>query len=243
MYQDHSAFEKPENENVKIWRFVDFAKFVDMLHNKAIFFCRANLLGDPFEGKYTNFMIETFIKNAKNLDDKKMFEKFFVNSANEFIRTMFISCWYTGDVEPYGMWKSYTRSNQAVVIQSTFKKFIESFHKSGFSVFCGKVKYRDYDKDMIPYDNAFHPLMYKRNNFQHESELRAIVTNFDLLSGNKEYPTGYNVPVDLGVLIEEIRTAPQSESWFKKLVTATVTKYGLDKPIVDSSLDANPLSA
>jgi hypothetical protein len=33
----------------RLWRYMDFAKFVAMLDQRSIFFARANLVGDPFE--------------------------------------------------------------------------------------------------------------------------------------------------------------------------------------------------
>ena len=37
----------PETE---LWRYMDFAKFVSMLEQRSIYFARADVLGDPFEG-------------------------------------------------------------------------------------------------------------------------------------------------------------------------------------------------
>jgi hypothetical protein len=49
-YSEHETCLKPANENAKIWRYMDFTKFVSLLEKKALFFCRADKLGDPFEG-------------------------------------------------------------------------------------------------------------------------------------------------------------------------------------------------
>ncbi len=45
--------EKPKNENSKIWRYLDFAKFISILDRKALFFVRADRLSDKFEGSYS----------------------------------------------------------------------------------------------------------------------------------------------------------------------------------------------
>jgi len=47
---DHPVFQQPENSHERIWRYMDFTKFVSLLHTKGLFFCRADKLGDPFEG-------------------------------------------------------------------------------------------------------------------------------------------------------------------------------------------------
>src|SRR6266478_4615364 len=36
--------------NTVLWRYMDFAKFVALLEQRAVYFCRADLLGDRFEG-------------------------------------------------------------------------------------------------------------------------------------------------------------------------------------------------
>lgn len=58
MYKEHPVFEKPENENAKIWRYIDFTKFVSLLDKSALFFTRADRLGDPFEGSYSRANIK-----------------------------------------------------------------------------------------------------------------------------------------------------------------------------------------
>jgi hypothetical protein len=50
---DHPVFTKPQDPNVPIWRYMDFTKFVSMLENSALYFCRSDLLGDPFEGSFS----------------------------------------------------------------------------------------------------------------------------------------------------------------------------------------------
>jgi len=34
MYQKHIDFKPPEDENVKIWRYMDFTKFVSLIDKK-----------------------------------------------------------------------------------------------------------------------------------------------------------------------------------------------------------------
>src|SRR4051812_35432099 len=48
----HFAFEQPSGDT-DIRRYSDFPKFVSVLHTKALFFARADKLGDPLEGTLT----------------------------------------------------------------------------------------------------------------------------------------------------------------------------------------------
>jgi hypothetical protein len=46
MYVEHPAFESPADENAKIWRYLDFTKFVALLDRRALSFARVDELTD-----------------------------------------------------------------------------------------------------------------------------------------------------------------------------------------------------
>ncbi len=45
---------------MKIWRYLDFTKFLSYLDKKALFFTRADKLDDIFEGKFTDACLDDF---------------------------------------------------------------------------------------------------------------------------------------------------------------------------------------
>jgi hypothetical protein len=53
--------------------------------------------------------------------------------------------------------------------------------------------------------------------------------------------SGKHVPVDLAVLVQEVRIAPTAPDWFQGLVESVCTKYALQKPVLKSSLADEPL--
>jgi len=53
----HELFRLPANKDIPIWRYMDLAKYLAMLDRGSLFFARATLLGDPFEGSTTNMMV------------------------------------------------------------------------------------------------------------------------------------------------------------------------------------------
>jgi len=78
MYKEHPCIEKPTDENAKIWRYLDFAKFMSLLHRQALFFCRADKLSDPFEGSFSKANLELrrgnyerMPKSAQKIMDKR----------------------------------------------------------------------------------------------------------------------------------------------------------------------------
>lgn len=50
MYKPHAECVPPSKLDIPIWRYVDFAKFVDLLERRQLHFARLDQLGDPFEG-------------------------------------------------------------------------------------------------------------------------------------------------------------------------------------------------
>ena len=52
MYEEHETFTPPSSDAI-LWRYMDFTKFVSLLEKQALFFPRADKLGDPFEGSFT----------------------------------------------------------------------------------------------------------------------------------------------------------------------------------------------
>ncbi|MEO9307475.1 MAG: DUF2971 domain-containing protein [Nitrososphaera sp.] len=238
MYNTHPNFESPDDQ-VHIWRFIDFTKFVDILESSSLYFSRPDLLGDPFEGTYARLTIDNIDKDPTLLPDQKQRAKyFFTNSSKNWKNTCFVNCWHINNYEPYSMWKTYTSNNQGVAIQSTFEKLKNCINDTT-NVFIGKVKYIDYGKEEVPWGNAFLPLLHKRKNFEHESELRAI--SFNLSTDPHNPPAGVYVKINLDILIENIVVSPTSPSWFKDLVRAILKKFNVDKPVINSQLDEKPI--
>ena len=52
MYKQDVRFNAALGDAV-LWRFMSFTKFVSLLARNALFFARADKLGDPFEGSLT----------------------------------------------------------------------------------------------------------------------------------------------------------------------------------------------
>jgi len=245
MYKEHPVFEKPENENAEIWRYMDFTKFVSLLDKSALFFTRADRLGDPFEGSYSraNIKLRPEVYKGKipldKLENLSQFHKILVKHTA-------INCWHLSEHES-AMWNLYLKSNKGIAIQSTFDLLKTSLKDENHDVFIGRVKYIDFEKDWMPEGATLYPFVHKRKNFGHEKELRAIIQEFrykknDELDWSKpSFDDGIYIQVDLGVLIEKVYLAPASPKWLSELVKSITRKYKLDKDVLPSSLDDVPV--
>ena len=250
-YVEHEVFEKPSDENAKIWRFLDFNKFVSLLDKRALFFCRADMLGDPFEGSYS----KANLKLRPTMYEGKIPEAV-LRSASVFYRHVrrftIVNCWNICEYDSAALWKLYLRGD-GVAIQSTFGLLTRCFSPQAEEpVFIGKVKYIDYETDWMPEGNLLYPFVHKRKSFESEQELRAVVQKYPPPEWNKDtgelifikdvFDKGAYIDVDLNVLVEKVYVSPTSPEWFLDLIESVSDKYDLKKEIIKSGLaDKNPV--
>jgi len=258
MHKDHSAFEKPR-ENVRIWRYMDFTKFVSLLEKKALFFPRADKLGDSFEGSFPKAYIDYFNANLDKifrpetwgLINREQAPKGFSRARRTARKFVAISCWNMQEEESAALWKLYCSTFNGIAIQSTIRRLKNSLKDEERDIYIGIVKYIDYysqpPSDSLPDDFFPHPFLYKGKSFKFENEVRAvsklpqlkIIGDFHgkFIPGHK----GYDVTIDTDLLIENVYLSPMSSKWQKKVVTSVLTKYRLKKKVLQSDLNKKPV--
>ncbi|MEE8194193.1 MAG: hypothetical protein V3T73_01665 [Dehalococcoidales bacterium] len=240
MYKEHPAFEKPENENAKIWRYMDFTKFLDLLDKKALFFPRADKLGDPFEGSFPrgNVMLRTVTYKINSKDTLQALSEFY----KQFRKFTAVSCWHLNKHESAAMWKLYLKSDEGIAIQSTFNGLKSSFQKEEPSIYIGKVKYLDYEKELMSREGSLSAFVHKRKSFKHEEELRAITQSFirkrngEINWSKSPFKDGVYVRVNLDSLVEKVYLAPTCPAWQLELVKSVAKTYELNKEVIQSQL-------
>jgi hypothetical protein len=246
MYKENELFDTP-SDNSKIWRYLDFTKFLDLLDKSALFFSRLDKLGDPFEGVCPIYSIDTVVKETNTKWNEKTTKKFQKHYSLYIKIITAVNCWHLNSFESSAMWKIYIKSGEGIAIQSTVKHLKDSLKDKNNDIFIGSVRYINYEKftsSVNPLKIMSFPIIYKRKVFQHERELRAIIQKIP--EGNTGIVTkfkindGLFVPVDLDTLIDDIFLAPTSPDWQRKLLDSIINKYKLNKKVIHSSLDDQP---
>ena len=228
MYEEHPKFDPPELE-ATLWRYMDFTKFVSLLDTQSLHLARADTLRDPFEGSFPKWNVAL----RPHRYPEQFLEK--ISSISQTARQMiFISCWHESDNESAAMWKLYAREHDGIAIKTSYRSLRDSL-KGTELVHIGCVTYIDYNKNLIDEGNAFDPYLYKRQEFEHEHEVRAMACEL-----GSDPPTGIYHDVDLSVLIEGIIIAPYAEDWFADLVRSVASRYGLGDYVTRSSLAETP---
>ena len=253
MYKRLSGFEQPSPDS-KLWRYMDFMKFIDLLDRRELFFARGDQLDDPFEGSLpkVNSPVRPHLFGQDAPDEMiKEASQAILNIFKKSRASIMVNCWHENEYESAAMWKLYTKDNGGIAVSTNYRDFTESFICAE-EVYVGKVKYIDFDSSSssddehdLPLGNVHHPFMYKRPLFEYEHEVRAtVMSTLQLVLGDDSPPyyvgSGTYVEVDLGKLVKDVVISPYAETWHHKLVSTVAKKYGLKASIRSSSLFDTP---
>lgn len=211
----------------KLWRYMDFAKFVSLLTTSCLFLARADRLGDHLEGSFPRKSIEARLMRERQVANESEFNKW-------MRQQVYVNCWHSNDVESAAMWRLYSDSKQAIAVTTTAQRLHDALPDR---CYIAKVHYIDFDIETIPDSGYVHAqFFYKRKSFEHEREVRVIS-----LSGATAKSEGMQVDVDLSSTLLEIYVSPESPRWYSNVVTDLVKRCGFDFPVKQSTLDAEAL--
>jgi hypothetical protein len=222
-----------------IWRYLDFAKFVDLISTGNSFFCRSDRLGDPFEGSLPKKCSRRngSERRSGRVDGPASSDN---TSGVDFRKYVFANCWHMSDIESAALWRLYLKSDEGIAIRTTRTRLGAAFAGSQVGVWQVPICYIDYAKDDPPMPTMIAPFRYKRNCFIHENELRAVVfaehqgKRGQILPPPAEF--GIRVPTDLRALIEAVFVAPTAQTWLCDLVDRLCRRFRIAAPTAQSSL-------
>ena len=241
-YSEHDVFDTPPLDTI-LWRYMDFPKFVSILEESALFFTRLDLMDDPFEGARSSFNREVRPVIYGDEVSELIFRDLDAASHRERKR-IYLSCWSQGEHESEALWARYSSRDNGIAIRTTCAKLIASL-TCDVTSYVAAVSYVDYNSTFIPENNLFSPIVYKRREFEYEQEVRIVQKRggygaSDGALGDESSIPGVYQQVDLPLLIDEVRVAPNAQPWFLDLVRASCARIGLDVQVVMSSLADRP---
>jgi len=241
--QTHPCFKEPENKSVKIWRYLDFTKYVSLLSSRGIFFSKSDFFDDPYEGSTAQTNFNRRRAEYKNLNIPDETFTLMSDLLKNVRQWTYINCWHINEHESAAMWKLYAKTNEAVAIQSTYNKLKGCL--SG-KAYLGIVNYIDYESEWFPKDDTMWPFVHKRKSFEHERELRAIIQDIPVVDSFKKPglpnpESGRIVPINLTDLIEFVYVSPDSSVWFHNLVKDVTEKYNFTFEVRQSHLAKDPV--
>lgn len=235
----------PKSQDGSLWRYMDLAKFIDLLITKELFFTRQLILSniDPLEGTYTRGTYELFDTIKINIEgnkdkDKKRARDVLKHATAQMVpimkRIYCICCLHQNRRESDAMWKIYAKDNQGVAIKCSIDNFLNSIdplYKD--KIILRKVVYNDYLSENQR-ENISMPVFHKDISYEHENEVRAIIWD-ETIDGktyeemiNMPLSKGIKIPIDPNICIDEIVLAPDVANWYKELVIKIIRELGLN---------------
>ncbi|MFZ1683380.1 MAG: hypothetical protein WAU88_04525 [Candidatus Zixiibacteriota bacterium] len=253
------------DDSTVIWRYMDFAKFFELISTSTLFFARLTALRDDlWEGRLTSM-------NLSSTWQEKMAQLLFdslppsshrqftlkdytsllkgtvdiLNRGDHVRHTLAVSCWSLCDDESDSFWKIYPGSKNGLAIRTTIGALKQSVDHQMRTVQCGKVTYKDYTNDAIMPVTPENLTVHKRKCFEYEREYRGIVwegeTNKKMVSPMKfTNDAGDKVPVVLQDLIGTLFISPYADNWFHEVISSAMSKFGFAFPIEPSKVLKSP---
>lgn len=250
----------PESDDLVIWRYLSFPKFLALLENRSLFFPRVALLDDKFEGSFPSTQpplsrLKELIPFTIPPDAIIEVDPGLGNIWGIIREWACISCWHASPHESEAMWRLYSDANAAIAIRSTVGKLRTALgdrpqFQDGFGgadrYHIGMVKYIDFERDRIPVNSFASQFFRKRKGYEHEAELRALLIDFPITADKHVDPTrspdyvGRSVPIDVPLLLGDIVVGAQAPDWYLDLVNKLLVRYAVPLKAHRSKLADSP---
>lgn len=243
MIKQHLHFNVPETIDVPIWRYISYEKLESLLSTSALYFSRADLLGDNHEGSVPEKTIQhrpVFYEGAT----KRFIEKGLAEMAEVWRKCTYVSCWHMSENESVAMWKLYLPEGGGVAIKTTISCLKESISDTEREFCLNPISYVDFEKDYASEWNAFAPFFIKRDLFKYEAEFRILTDTLAdigmVQSGQKVPEAGLLISVDIKRLLKKIVISPSASEDKAKMVKNLLSKYGLNEILQVSKVGHKP---
>jgi hypothetical protein len=242
-YASHPNLITPDDHTV-LWRYSDFAKFMDLVEGRKLWFSRADKFEDPLEGTFTDGET-TYFRSLQSsaMPDLSGWGTGYSRVAQTQRATTFVNCWREGTFESMAMWDIYGKGSGIVAIKSTVGLLKEAFATYKWNVYVSRVKYIDWNAGGWD-GNGLTLCSRKDISYSHESEVRAIIWGLEpqpegeessslvkLVPDLTQIPTGQEVEIDPARLITEVIVGPREQTRIYNLVAAIMKRYGLPQPV------------
>lgn len=240
--------------DLRLWRYVDLAKFADLLFTREVYFHRIDRYEDPLEGTLPSGFQRYFARGL-TAEQAEEFRKTQADGHDAFRRRwIYTNSWHARPDESYAFWRIYGGGGAGIAIVSSVDRLRSAFTLHHPIV--RKVEYINFDDEAEDYrrfhrtDRAF---WHKHRVYDYENEVRAILQLpmdteriRELWGGRavyerlRESPSGVRAPIELDTLVDEIFVTPFAQPWFLNVVRQLCVTVDLDVPIRQSGIRLSP---
>lgn len=234
-----------------VWRFMKFAYLESLLKREALFVPRVDLLGDPWEGSFTDkidLRKHEVYKDWPDSELETLKKSIQTLRKNTMQRLHYVSCWHISEHESEHMWKRYAADSKEefVAISSSIADLctlrttpIADGNSEWIpQLWAGEVEYIDLaEPDAIPETDL--SLFYKGQEYRSDCEFRIILHLWALgwsQHDRKDLPKGVEIQIAPGRLIHKIAYRTECKS-LKEKIERLLDEVGYVIEIAASKLD------
>ncbi|MSQ30189.1 MAG: hypothetical protein EXR68_06870 [Dehalococcoidia bacterium] len=235
-YEPHPVFDTPDRSAL-IWRYMSLVKLLDLLTSKGLVFARCDRLGDPHEGTVSH---ENITIERTNLGPDVAAAR--SRARSQWRRHVAVNCWHLGRDESAAMWALYGLNEEGIAVRTPIGRLMDSL-KGSLPVYIGAVRYRDYAAPVTT-TNTFGPFLYKRRNFEHKHEVRAMFGRIPIAGANGMglaaetfLENEERVNIDLPTLVDAIFASSGSPDWVREAIEQVLHRFRLDITVHSSAID------
>jgi hypothetical protein len=228
------AYVKQPDDEVCVWHYMDLARYMLLLEQRALFFEQVDAVDCQFEGYGT---IGNVAPGTNIHDAARETTEFSALSRASLV----VSCWHMGDCESAALWQLH--ADAPVAIKSTVQRLKRGLNYSLLKYV--KIGAVNYQPPAILSTEAGVSIevdyFFKRQSFAHEREVRILAhaRDLDLVTRNG----GLLASADLGALVEQVCVSPKAPPWFADLVRSiTNSTYHVDVEVAQSTLRREALA-
>jgi hypothetical protein len=231
-------FTRKLTDDTKIWRYIDFSKFISLLETKKLYFSVIEKVKDKSEGLPTQADFKRLKSDCsywetegKEWADAYTDIQINVTKKRQLLKKLiYVNCWRVDKSESPRAWKEYLESGKGVAIQTTYGQFIESINECEQIVYVEKVDYCN-DTELIPNDHYIRTFLHKKPSWDYENELRAVFSKTSIEHPEippypiEPYTCGEFIPVNMDKLMQKIVVYPEAGDRFFNVVKLATEEY------------------
>jgi len=245
-------YADPVADDLVLWRYLDFPKFLDLLTSGVLKMPRASKMEDGFEGAMGIGAIKGSLAAAAERGEPSYLRHAMINVEQRqslfWRERTYVSCWNAFPQENAGLWRIYG-DDKGIVVRTTWRSLKAALTGPGDcvdNIFYGQVVYRNFAEDLSFARTYTDQFFIKRTEFEHEREFRLVAHDQSRDHNYKDHsteglPQFASIGCDLNVLIEEVQVSPRLGGWVRDTVEQVSTRFGGRWPVRRSSLYEPPL--
>jgi hypothetical protein len=206
--------------DIKVWRYMSFAKLVWMLENKQLWLSNANFFEDKWEVMPESTQLNAIINNRPSSISSQEAIANTEKMVKELRNQTFVNCWNASDHESHALWRIYCPTSEGVAIQTTLDKLRKSV---GLPVL--EVSYDSADASK-PFPDITTLVTQKRPMYSYEQEVRIVlVQDFSDKMNPDRTTIGAGISWDPELHLDAIWVHPDAQFWFIETVTDIVRNF------------------